>query len=252
MFCTSCGGQVKEGATFCTGCGAKVGGGGTVQETPAPRAQTPAAPLPAQRSHAGIQGFLGALVGILLLGGGWLLYGQKLLDGHGNQDDQPTQIIEESKRSIPEEPIIEEEPEEEVFTEVDPEGLFMDEPDVQPPTPIPSPTPVAQPNPTPPSREMQEPDGRQISSPNREKRPGDYFVILGGFRHADKPKSVQYQERLQTKGYANHYIIDSDQYPNLRSGLWVVVMGPYPKAEAEREMKKMKISVSDCYVKSGW
>ncbi|HEX2952112.1 MAG TPA: protein kinase [Armatimonadota bacterium] len=43
---------------------------------------------PPPRFRSGIQRFLGALVGILTLGGGWLLFGQKLVGGANSQNRQ--------------------------------------------------------------------------------------------------------------------------------------------------------------------
>ena len=46
--------------------------------------------VPTPRNHSGIHGFLGALVGILLLGGSWLLFGQKIIGGNNSQAGHST------------------------------------------------------------------------------------------------------------------------------------------------------------------
>jgi len=56
-----------------------------------PLPQTPSASTPPRRFHSGIRGFLGALVGILLLGGGWLLFGQKMIGENNSRAGQPPQ-----------------------------------------------------------------------------------------------------------------------------------------------------------------
>ncbi len=80
---------------------------------------------------------------------------------------------------------------------------------------------------------------------------GDYFVILGCSKHSDRVKADKCLEHIQSNGYADSYIIDSDNYPKLTPGLWVVVMGPYAKDIAQAKKTEMKAYVSSCYIKSG-
>jgi serine/threonine protein kinase len=80
---------------------------------------------------------------------------------------------------------------------------------------------------------------------------GDYFVILGSFKHSDRVKADKCLERIQSNGYPDSYIINSDEYPKLTPGLWVVVMGPYAKEIAQAKKTEMKAYVSSCYIKSG-
>jgi hypothetical protein len=79
----------------------------------------------------------------------------------------------------------------------------------------------------------------------------EWFVILGSYPKAEINKAKTRREFIRARGYDSQ-IIDSDQYPNLRDGLWVLVKGPYFKIDAERIRNKMRALVPDAYAKSGW
>jgi serine/threonine protein kinase len=81
---------------------------------------------------------------------------------------------------------------------------------------------------------------------------GHYFIIMGSFPHAQWVKADERLRKLENAGVPGVRIIDSDDYPNLRDGLWVAVSGPYQKAYAVTQCSDMKAFVKDCYVKSGW
>lgn len=80
---------------------------------------------------------------------------------------------------------------------------------------------------------------------------GTWFVVLGSFPKNDREKANQRLQSVQGSGYSAS-IIDSDNYPGLRGGLWVVVMGPYSKAYAKSVADQIRVARPDAYIKSGW
>jgi len=88
--------------------------------------------------------------------------------------------------------------------------------------------------------------------PEAEESTGDWFVILGSFSKAKRWEAEERIEVVQKAGFKNAYIIDTNNYPNLRDGLWAVVMGPYNKNYAQQIKNKTRLTVSDAYIKSGW
>ncbi len=82
--------------------------------------------------------------------------------------------------------------------------------------------------------------------------PGKYLVILGSFRKADqRAKAEGRLGFLRGRGYDVH-IIDSDNYPKLTRGLWVVSMGPYAKPYATRLASELRVFAPEgAYVKAG-
>lgn len=103
-------------------------------------------------------------------------------------------------------------------------------------------------------------------------QPGDWFIILGSYSKQRRDEAEQLLDRLRDRGYKvaqsgsdsenpladystdwrdQARIIDSDRYPSLRRGLWVVVLGPYQKEDAEalaRETRQR--SGIEAYIKS--
>jgi cell division septation protein DedD len=88
---------------------------------------------------------------------------------------------------------------------------------------------------------------RQLPSPSS----GTYFVVLGSYPKNDYEKANQRLQTVKGLGYDAN-LIDSDNYSGLRSGLWVVVMGPYSKSYAKSVAAQIKPVRSDVYIKSGW
>lgn len=120
---------------------------------------------------------------------------------------------------------------------------------------IPSITPVSTPKPQSETEAKPAPsDSGSTSSPTRQlpqAASGSWFVILGSFPKNDYEKAKQRLQNVQGFGY-DASIIDTDNYPGLSGGLWVVVMGPYSKSYAKSVAAKMKSARSDAYIKSGW
>lgn len=86
--------------------------------------------------------------------------------------------------------------------------------------------------------------------PPAQTEDGHWFVILGSFPHAGQQAAVDHRYRLSTQGY-DARIIDTDSYPNLRNGLYAVVLGPFSKANAEAALPDARRAVGDAYIKSG-
>lgn len=80
---------------------------------------------------------------------------------------------------------------------------------------------------------------------------GTWFVVLGSYPKHESERANQRLRYVQGLGYSAS-IVDTDNYPGFRGGLYSVVVGPYSKADAKSLLGRMKPSVSDAYIKSGW
>lgn len=67
---------------------------------------------------------------------------------------------------------------------------------------------------------------------NPQPSTGTWFVVLGSFPKDDREKANQRLQSVQGSGYGAS-IVDTDNYPGFRGGLWAVVMGPYSKPQAK-------------------
>ncbi|MGA9998422.1 MAG: SPOR domain-containing protein [Pyrinomonadaceae bacterium] len=101
--------------------------------------------------------------------------------------------------------------------------------------------------PTPTDSRSTSPPTRQLPQPSA----GTWFVILGSFPKNDYEQANQRLQSVRGAGY-DASIIDTNNYPGLRGGLWVVVMGPYSQSYAKSLVVQMKSVRSDAYIKSGW
>ena len=95
-------------------------------------------------------------------------------------------------------------------------------------------------------RESTSPNTRPVSPPS-----GTWFVFFGAFTKDEFSKAEERLQYVRRAGY-DASIIDTDNYPNLRGGLWAVVSGPYSKSYAENLAAQAKSVRSDAYIKSGW
>ena len=75
-----------------------------------------------------------------------------------------------------------------------------------------------------------------------------WFVVLGSFPQTDAAKARQRARLMQNQGY-DISIIDTNEYRSLTDGLYSVVMGPYKKSTALRELGTAKQVVGDAYIK---
>lgn len=75
-----------------------------------------------------------------------------------------------------------------------------------------------------------------------------WFVVLGSFPQAQTEKARQRARLMQNQGY-DVSIIDTNEYRSLADGLYSVVMGPYKKSTALRELGTVQQVVGDAYIK---
>ena len=90
--------------------------------------------------------------------------------------------------------------------------------------------------------------GNQASRPDKG---GRWLVILGSFTKEEKGRANERLELVRRQGF-DARLVSSDDYPNLKSGLWVIMMGPYNKNSAEEVLGQVRPKVKDAYTKSGW
>lgn len=84
----------------------------------------------------------------------------------------------------------------------------------------------------------------------RARAEGDWFVILGSFKRWELDKANDRVKFLYRQGVPTQ-IIDSNDYSNLTNELFVVVIGPMSKPDAEREKNALRKFVKDAYIKTG-
>ncbi len=79
-----------------------------------------------------------------------------------------------------------------------------------------------------------------------------WFVILGSYPKTRLNEANKRKDKLQSYGYVGIYIADTDHYPNLRNGLYIVALGPLQKEDARRFKNELSKYIPDAYIKSGW
>lgn len=88
----------------------------------------------------------------------------------------------------------------------------------------------------------------QESKSGQQAPGGTWFVILGSYPRAERYKAEERLDYIKSLGY-EAYIVDTNEYSNLRSGLWAVVMGPYQKQHAKVVVANVRPKVHDVYMK---
>lgn len=86
---------------------------------------------------------------------------------------------------------------------------------------------------------------------DRPDKGGRWFVILGSFPKDEIDKATERMDSVRRQGF-DARIVSSDDYPNFKSGLWIIVMGPYTRNNAEEILGQVRPKVKDAYTKSGW
>jgi cell division septation protein DedD len=109
-------------------------------------------------------------------------------------------------------------------------------------TSTPAPTRAPSPRPT---RERP----AQYPSPAPSAPSGRYLVLLGAYGEIDGARARL--DYVRASGN-DARIVDSDDYPNMTPGLWLVVVGPYEKSYADAKAAELRAVVPDAYAKSGW
>ncbi|HEX8748717.1 MAG TPA: SPOR domain-containing protein, partial [Pyrinomonadaceae bacterium] len=68
------------------------------------------------------------------------------------------------------------------------------------------------------------PSNNQTRNTDRPDKGGRWFVILGSFQ--DSSNAQERMEVMRRQGF-DARVVSSNDYPNFKSDMWVVVMGPY-------------------------
>lgn len=93
-------------------------------------------------------------------------------------------------------------------------------------------------------------------------REGDWLVVLGSFgdvkppargsvRRSAVPAVAALQQRAWNAGLVP-FVLASSSLPAFEPGRTVVVLGPFPKTQAEHVRAGLRDAVPDVYLKSGW
>jgi polyhydroxyalkanoate synthesis regulator phasin len=85
-----------------------------------------------------------------------------------------------------------------------------------------------------------------------EKQKGRYFVIFGSYPKSEYSKANERFNYLKSLGYVGLSIEDTNNYPNLNNGLYIVTMGPFGRNYALKLRENFSSVISDVYVKPGW
>ena len=91
----------------------------------------------------------------------------------------------------------------------------------------------------------------QSNNQERGDKGGRWFVILGSFPKDEIDRATERMDNLRRQGL-DARVVSSDDYPNFKSGLWLVVMGPFTRNQAEDVLSQAKPKVKDAYTKAGW
>ena len=84
---------------------------------------------------------------------------------------------------------------------------------------------------------------------NEKLANGRWFVILGSYKPKDYQKAIAKKTMLERKNFIGVDIFNTDNYPNLKSGLYIVNIGPLSKEYALRLQNKLKAVIPDAYIK---
>jgi cell division septation protein DedD len=85
----------------------------------------------------------------------------------------------------------------------------------------------------------------------RGDKGGRWFVILGSFPKDEIDRATERMDNLRRQGM-DVRVVSSDDYPNFKSGLWLVIMGPFTRNQAEDVLRQARPKVKDAYTKAGW
>lgn len=103
---------------------------------------------------------------------------------------------------------------------------------------------------TNPSNEAQPKDQARTGDGSGDKG-GRWFVVLASFPKADTERMNERMMALRSQGI-DARVVSSDDYPNFKPGLWVILMGPFTRNNAEEVLEQVRPKVKDAYTKSGW
>jgi cell division septation protein DedD len=91
----------------------------------------------------------------------------------------------------------------------------------------------------------------QSNNQTRADKGGRWFVVLGSFPKDEIDSATERMDNLRRQGL-DARVVSSDDYPNFKSGLWLVLMGPFTRNQAEEVLNQARPKVKDAYTKAGW
>jgi len=80
---------------------------------------------------------------------------------------------------------------------------------------------------------------------------GTWLIIVQTFAKSERSEASKKLGLLRSLGYDVH-LVDTDHYPNLRTGFLAVAIGPQSKRAAENAFNKVRSVAPGSYLKSGW
>jgi hypothetical protein len=91
----------------------------------------------------------------------------------------------------------------------------------------------------------------QTRNNSRPDKGGRWFVILASFQKDEMSSANERLEVVRRQGF-DARVVSSNDYPNFKSDLWLVVMGPFTRNRAEELLEQVRPKIKDAYTKSGW
>ena len=106
---------------------------------------------------------------------------------------------------------------------------------------------TSDPPPVDPPRQS-DPDQEQFGSAGGGMPNGPWAVVAGSFPRSHQWKANQRRDWLRQNGVWAR-TVDTNNYRNLRNGLWAVIVGPTTRTAANRQLGAVKRVVGDAYLK---
>ncbi|MDH3742967.1 MAG: SPOR domain-containing protein, partial [Hyphomicrobiales bacterium] len=103
------------------------------------------------------------------------------------------------------------------------------------------------PPPVDPSRHI-DPDQEQPDADGSGMPNGPWAIVAGSFPRSQQWKANQRRDWLRQNGVWAR-TVNTNNYQNLRNGLWAVIVGPTTRTVANRQLGAVKRVVADAYLK---
>jgi hypothetical protein len=95
------------------------------------------------------------------------------------------------------------------------------------------------------------PEELRLAAEPKIPSPEAWLVIVESVPKSDRSAAEASLERRRRKGL-DLVLVDTDAYPRLKSGMWVLSLGPFDsRAEAETAADSIKSKVKDYMVRRG-
>lgn len=91
----------------------------------------------------------------------------------------------------------------------------------------------------------------QARGEDRPDKGGRWFVVLASFQRDERASALERLETIRRQGF-DARVESSNDYPNFKGDLWLVLMGPFTRNRAEEVLAEVRPKVKDAYAKSGW